>query len=68
MLVVYATVDPAFGPLGITVHVPDAEGRGWLHERYIGQLLKGVFTDETREGVEALVEVIHYPVRDAATA
>ena len=45
-----------FRPLAIAVHVPDAEGRSWLHDRYIGQLLKGVFTDETRAGVGKLVE------------
>jgi aspartate racemase len=27
----------------------------WLHERYVGELLKGDFRDETREGVQQLV-------------
>ena len=36
---------------GITVVVPDADDRGWIHDRYIGELLKGEFRDETRDGV-----------------
>lgn len=44
-----------FGRMGIEVCVPDADGRSWLHERYLGELLNGVFRDETREGVLRLV-------------
>ena len=36
---------------GITVVTPDADDRTWVHDRYIGELLKGVFHDETRDGV-----------------
>jgi aspartate racemase len=36
---------------GITVVIPDAEDRTWVHDRYIGELLKGEFRDETRDGV-----------------
>jgi aspartate racemase len=45
-----------FGRAGIAVVTPDADGRAWLHERYLGELLKGVFKDETRDGVRRLVE------------
>lgn len=45
-----------FGRHGIEVNVPDAEGRAWLHERYLGELLVGVFRDETRDGVRQLIE------------
>jgi aspartate racemase len=45
-----------FGRRGIDVVVPSAEERAWLHERYIGELLKGDFRDETRTGAIALVD------------
>ena len=41
---------------GIDVVVPDEPRRSWLHERYLGELLNGVFTDETRAGVTRIVE------------
>lgn len=48
----YPTV---FGRHGLEVHVPDADARTWLHDRYLGQLLDGIFLDETREGVLQIV-------------
>lgn len=48
----YPTV---FGRYGLEVHVPDADARAWLHDRYLGQLLDGIFLDETREGVLRIV-------------
>lgn len=44
-----------FGRAGIEVVAPGAEGRAWLHERYLGELLRGVFRDDTREGVRRLI-------------
>ncbi|HXT16225.1 MAG TPA: amino acid racemase [Gemmatimonadaceae bacterium] len=41
---------------GITVVIPDEVERAWVHERYVGELLRGDFRDETRRGFEALVE------------
>jgi aspartate racemase len=38
-----------FGRAGIQVVVPNESERAWLHERYLGELLQGVFRDETRE-------------------
>lgn len=40
---------------GIAVALPSDTERRWLHERYIGELLKGEFKDDTRQGVVALV-------------
>lgn len=45
-----------FARRGMEIAVPSADERAWLHERYIGELLKGDFRDETRAGVLALVE------------
>jgi aspartate racemase len=45
-----------FARRGLEVLVPAEAEREWLHDRYIGQLLKGVFRDDTRQGVIALVE------------
>ena len=44
-----------FGRRGIQVVTPAPEDRAWLHERYIGELLKGDFREETRAGVLSLV-------------
>lgn len=44
-----------FSRRSITVVVPEEADRSWLHDRYIGELVRGVFRDETREGVLALV-------------
>jgi aspartate racemase len=44
-----------FAKVAIHVAVPDEGDRAWLHERYLGQLLKGVFLGETRDGVSAIV-------------
>lgn len=49
----YPTV---FGRRGMTVVAPEPDDRTWLHERYVGELLKGDFRAETREGVVGLVE------------
>ena len=33
---------------GITLVVPDADARAWIHEAYVNELLKGDFRDSTR--------------------
>jgi aspartate racemase len=43
------------GRHGIAVVVPDDGERSWVHERYIGELLKGEFRDDTRQQFIALV-------------
>ena len=40
---------------GIAVVTPNDADRTWVHERYVGELLKGDFRDETRRGFMALV-------------
>ena len=55
------TMEAAFYPevcarFGSEVVTPDAEERGWVHERYVGQLLKGDFREETRREFIELVD------------
>lgn len=40
---------------GVAVVPPSEADRRWVHERYIGQLLKGDFRDETRNGIISLI-------------
>jgi aspartate racemase len=44
-----------FARRGIEVVTPPEADRAWLHERYIGELLKGDFRDETRARLSALI-------------
>jgi len=44
-----------FTRMGIAVLTPKDADRAWVHERYIGQLLKGDFRDDTRREFESLV-------------
>ena len=41
---------------GVAVVIPDDAQRDWVHARYVGELLKGEFREETRAGFVALVE------------
>jgi aspartate racemase len=43
-------------PHGVQIVVPPERERTWLHERYVGELVKGDFRDETRRGVVAMAE------------
>ncbi|HET6763240.1 MAG TPA: amino acid racemase [Longimicrobiaceae bacterium] len=54
------TMEAAFYPdvcagHGIDVVAPGEADRTWVHERYIGQLLKGEFRDDTRREFIALI-------------
>ncbi len=40
---------------GIAVVVPNDRDRAWVHERYVGELLKGEFRDDTRQEFISLV-------------
>lgn len=40
---------------GVTVVPPDDADRTWVHERYVGELLKGDFRDDTRRQFISLV-------------
>ncbi len=44
-----------FARRDIVVVVPNENDRAWIHERYIGELLKGQFRDATREEFTAFV-------------
>ncbi|MEO8575740.1 MAG: amino acid racemase [Gemmatimonadales bacterium] len=44
-----------FGRYGLEVIAPVEADRTWVHERYVGQLLKGDFRDETREEFASLI-------------
>ena len=39
--------------------VPAERDRRWIHERYVGELLQGIFRDQTRDEFTALVERMH---------
>jgi len=45
-----------FAKRGMMVVAPDEVDRLWIHERYVGQLLKGDFREETRREIVALLE------------
>jgi aspartate racemase len=54
------TMEAPFYPVvcarhGIAVVPPSEVDRAWVHERYVGQLLKGEFRDETRRELTSLV-------------
>src|SRR5687768_14629778 len=40
---------------GVAVVLPNDADRAWVHERYVGQLLRGEFRDETRREFISLV-------------
>lgn len=44
-----------FARYGIAIVLPGEGERAWIHERYVGELLKGEFRDDTRERFVALV-------------
>lgn len=44
-----------FEKAGVEVAIPEASDRAWLHECYLGQLLKGVFQPATRDGVVSII-------------
>lgn len=44
-----------FARRGMAIVAPDDKERIWIHERYVGQLLKGDFRDETRDGVKSVI-------------
>jgi aspartate racemase len=48
----YPTV---FARRGIAIVSPNNEERAWIHDCYVGQLLKGEFRDETRDGVTKVI-------------
>ena len=45
-----------FSRRGITLMIPSSEERAYIHERYMGELVKGIFKPETRAGLLAIAE------------
>jgi aspartate racemase len=45
---------------GVVVVAPKEADRAWIHERYVGELLKGDFRDDTREQFISLVGRLHH--------
>lgn len=44
---------------GIDVVVPTDEEQAFIHEKYLGELIPGIFRDETREQLIAIIRAIH---------
>jgi len=45
-----------FSRAGIQIIVPNDEEQSYIHEKYLGELLKDIFSPETREGLLAIVD------------
>ncbi len=45
-----------FGRYGLEVVVPSLDDQAWIHDRYVNQLLRGDFRDETRDEFIRLIE------------
>jgi aspartate racemase len=43
----------------MTIVTPSADERAWVHDRYVNQLLKGDFRDETRDEFVGLIDRLH---------
>jgi aspartate racemase len=41
---------------GIKIVVPDLEDQDYIHEKYMSELVNGIFLAETREGLLAIVD------------
>jgi aspartate racemase len=55
------TMEATFYPevcarVGVEVVTPAADERAWVHERYVGELLKGDFREDTRQEFISLVD------------
>ena len=44
-----------FARYGVTVTVPSADDRTYVHDHYLGELVRGVFHDSTRAGMMAVI-------------
>ena len=55
------TMEAAFYPevcarYGVEIATPNADDRRWVHERYVGELLKGDFREDSRQQFISLVD------------
>ncbi|HYK42161.1 MAG TPA: amino acid racemase [Thermoanaerobaculia bacterium] len=48
--------EPAFARAGIEIVVPREEDADFIHAKYVGELIHGVFRAETREALLAIIE------------
>jgi aspartate racemase len=48
----------AFAKRGIAIVPPDPEEQEFIHSRYMGELVEGVFRPETRERVSAIIDTM----------
>lgn len=55
-----------FARAGIDLIVPNDDEQAYIHEKYIGELLKNIFTDDTRAGLLAIIDQLRQ--RDAIEA
>jgi aspartate racemase len=55
-----------FGRAGIDLIVPNEKEQNYIHEKYIGELLKNIFADDTRAGLLAIIDQLRE--RDAIEA
>lgn len=55
-----------FAEHGVTVVSPAPDEQDYVHSRYVGELVNGVFRDETRQGVLAVIDRMKH--RDAIEA
>jgi aspartate racemase len=46
----------AFEGSGVTLVVPDAEEQDYIHDKYVGELVRGVFLEETRARLLAIAD------------
>jgi aspartate racemase len=47
-----------FEPASLAIVVPDESEQGYIHEKYMNELVKGVLLPETRERMLAIIETI----------
>ncbi len=45
-----------FARANLTIVVPNQDEQSYIHEKYLGELLKGIFLPETREGLLEIVD------------
>lgn len=45
-----------FSKHGITIITPDADAQEYIHDKYMSELVNGIFLDETRAGLLGIVE------------
>ncbi len=48
----------AFARQGIRIVVPSQADQEFIHEKYMGELVQGIFTDETRQRLLSIVEAL----------